>query len=50
MEIIEYGAHSGTSEPVEALEILCQSSRISTTQGQAHGINIRHTSNIAANS
>jgi hypothetical protein len=33
-----------------ALEILCQSSRISTTQGQTHGTNTRYTGNITANS
>ena len=33
-----------------ALEILCQSSRISTTQGQTHGTNTRYTGNIATNS
>lgn len=33
-----------------ALEILCQSSRISTTQGKTHGTNTRYTSNTATNS
>jgi len=33
-----------------ALEILCQSSRISTTQGQTHGINTRYTGDTTANS
>jgi hypothetical protein len=33
-----------------ALEILCQSSRISTTQGQTHGTNTRYAGNITTNS
>jgi hypothetical protein len=41
---------SSQSSTKGALEILCQSSRISTTQGQTHGTNTRYTGNITANS